>query len=119
MNKYEVRFAMSFLSLVARRVALVAGLVAGLTACGPSSVMLHSRTGDPILLQESAFTADGCRQDLQEEAERIGMTLRSADVKGSLFGEALLWPFVKGYVCVGTAQELPRGITGTTTLYGG
>ena len=107
-------------TLKALRTAVAAvALAAGLTACGPSSMMLHNETGEPILLQESAYTASGCERNLQEEADSSGMTLRSTDVKGSLFGETLLWPFVKGYVCIGTNQAIPRGIVGTTSLYPG
>ena len=94
-------------------------LASGMAACGPNSVMLHGQTGEPILVQESAYTAAGCRQNLEEEAQRIGMPLRSTDIKGSLFGDTLLWPFVKGYVCLGTDRDLPIGIVGTTSLYRG
>lgn len=91
----------------------------GLSACGPSAVMLHSRTGEPIAVQESAYTAWGCRKNLAEEADRVGMSLKSTDVKGWFFGDSLMWPFVKGYVCLGTDQDLPPGILGKTYVYQG
>ena len=91
----------------------------GVSACGPSSVMWHSRTGEPILIQESAYTAGGCRRNLEAEAKRTGMVLRSIDVKGRFFGDAFYWPLVKGYVCLGTDRDLPIGVEGTTTLYQG
>ena len=104
---------------VGRGLILAVLLASGLTACGPSSMMLNSQTGEPILIQESAYTAGGCEQNLQEEADRSGMALRSTAVKGSLFGDALLWPFVKGYVCIGTNRFIPRGVVGTPSLYNG
>lgn len=90
-----------------------------LTACGPTSVMYHSRTGEPILIQESAYTAGGCEHNLRDEAQRVGMPLRSTDVKGRFFGDPFYWPFVKGYVCIGTERELPPGLVGTPALYQG
>lgn len=109
--------------LVNHFVSAVAGMAVlfalGLSACGPSAVMLHSRTGDPIAIQESAYTAWGCRRNLSEEAERVGMALKSTDVKGWFFGDSLMWPFVKGYVCLGTDQDLPPGILGKTYVYQG
>ena len=90
-----------------------------LTACGPASVMYHSRTGEPILIQESAYTAWGCKQNLQDEAQRVGMPLRSTDMKGSFFGDSFYWPIVKGYVCIGSDRETPAGIVGTPVLYQG
>ena len=99
--------------------AVMAIWASSLTACGPSSMMLHSETGEPILLQESAYTASGCEENLEEEAQELGMPLRSTDIKGSLFGDTLLWPFIKGYVCIGTAQPIPRGIVGSPYLYHG
>lgn len=107
------------LNSIGRGLAIAVLLASSLVACGPSSMMLHSQTGEPILIQESAYTASGCEQTLQEEAVKSGMLLRSTDVKGSLFGDALLWPFVKGYVCIGTNQVIPRGIVGTPSLYNG
>ena len=118
MNKPFFEQIAPSLTVVRTGIASVA-LAAGLTACGPSSMMLNNETGEPILIQESAYTASGCVRNLQEEADNSGMTLRSTDVKGSLFGDALLWPFVKGYVCIGTNQAIPRGIVGTTSLYRG
>ncbi|MFO0773854.1 MAG: hypothetical protein U0172_04210 [Nitrospiraceae bacterium] len=89
------------------------------TGCGPSSVMMNSKTDGPIVIQQSAYTASGCRANLASEADRLGITLRATDVKGSLFGDALLWPFVKGYVCLGSDQNIPLGITGHPYLYQG
>ncbi len=91
----------------------------GMTGCGPTSVMMHSQTGDPIVIQESAWSANGCKANLEEEAHRLGVSLRSTDVKGSIFGDSLFWPFVKGYVCLGTGHEIPPGIVGKPYLYQG
>lgn len=89
------------------------------SACGPSSTMFHSQIGEPMVIQQSAYSAEGCRRNLAEEAQRIGMPLRSTDVKGSIFGDTLLWPFIKGYVCIGTDQAVPPGIIGQPYLYQG
>ncbi len=104
-------------------VSLLAGFAVwcalGLSACGPSAVMLHSQTGEPMVIQESAYTAWGCRKNLAEEAQRVGMALKSTDMKGWFFGDSLMWPFVKGYVCLGTDQDLPPGMLGKPYVYQG
>lgn len=106
--------------------ALARGWIAALvlacstvSACGPTSNMLHSRSGEPMVIQQSAYSEEGCLQNLEAEAQRIGMQLRSTDVKGSFFGDSLLWPFVKGYVCIGTDHVVPFGIVGNPYLYQG
>lgn len=95
-----------------------AGLCLTVSGCGPQSVTLHSQTRLPMILQESAYTESGCREHLTDRARELGMTLQSVSVKGWFFGDTLLWPLYKGYVCLGTDRDLPALIVGSpTTAY--
>ncbi|MGE3152109.1 MAG: hypothetical protein AB7G48_10975 [Nitrospiraceae bacterium] len=100
---------------------IVAGalLLFAVGGCGPQSVTLNSGTRSPMILQESAYTESGCREHLTDKAHELGMTLQSVSVKGWFFGDTLLWPLYKGYVCFGTDRDLPALIVGspTTTYY--
>ena len=89
-----------------------------ISGCGPQSVTLHSQTRLPMILQESAYTESGCREHLTDKAHELGMTLQSVSVKGWFFGDTLLWPLYKGYVCFGIDRDLPALIVGNpTTAY--
>lgn len=90
----------------------------GASGCGPQSVTLHRQTHQPMILQESAYTASGCREHLTDKAHELGMTLQSVSIKGWFLGDTLLWPLYKGYVCFGTDRDLPALIVGSpTTAY--
>lgn len=74
--------------------------------------MFHSVTGLPILVIRRAATSAGCFETMKEEAARLGVTFRYVHVKGSFFGDLLLWPFEKGYSCeaaIGPERSL-RGV---------
>jgi hypothetical protein len=89
-----------------------------ISGCGPQSVTLSSYTRLPMILQESAYTESGCREQLIGRAQELGVTLQSTSVKGWFFGDTLLWPLYKGYVCFGTDRDLPALIVGSpTTAY--
>jgi hypothetical protein len=95
-----------------------AALWLALSGCGPQSVTLHGQTRLPMILQESAYTESGCREHLIDRAHELGMSLQSVSVKGWFFGDTLLWPLYKGYICFGTDRDLPALIVGNpTTAY--
>jgi len=48
---------------------------------------------------------------MQDEAQRLGVTFRYVQVRGSTAGRSLLWPFEPGYACEGAIgpEQLPSG----------
>jgi hypothetical protein len=70
-----------------------------LTGCADPYTVFHSRTGEPLMISRRAYTYNGCLEKAQEEAARLGVTFRTVQVKGSLFGRSLLWPLEPGYAC--------------------
>jgi hypothetical protein len=83
-----------------------------LSACAEDYTVFHSQTGQPILLTRRGVTLEHCVQAVREEGTRLGVTFRYIHVKGSLFGQSLLWPFEKGYVCEAAIgpERFPTGI---------
>lgn len=82
-----------------------------LSACAEDYTVFHSQTGLPILLTRRGVTFEDCLQAVREEGARLGVTFRYIHVKGSLFGQSLLWPFEKGYACEAAIgpQRVPTG----------
>ena len=88
---------------------LVLGL---LTGCADEFVILHSTSGDPILISRRSHTSEGCIAKVKEDAARMGVTFRYIHVRGSVVGRSLLWPFEPGYACeasIGPEQH-PTGV---------
>jgi hypothetical protein len=74
-------------------------LLLSLSGCAEPYTVFHSKTGDPILIGRRAFSYNGCLETMREEAARLGVTFRTVQVKGSMVGRSLLWPFEPGYAC--------------------
>jgi hypothetical protein len=72
-------------------------LIAG---CGPQFVMPQTKER-PGQIVVSAYTQDGCFQDLQQAANRSGVEVTLKDVQTDLGWEIFLFPFYKGYKCIG------------------
>jgi len=70
-----------------------------LAGCAEPFTIFHSKTGEPILLGRRAFSYEGCLSTMREEADRLGVTFRYLQVRGSTVGRSLLWPFDPGYAC--------------------
>ncbi|MBK5280675.1 MAG: hypothetical protein JJE16_01145 [Nitrospiraceae bacterium] len=83
-----------------------------LAGCAEPYTVFHNQTGQPIILGRRAYSYEGCLSTMREEAVRLGVTFRTIQVRGSLEGRSLLWPFEPGYACEGTIgpEHLPRGI---------
>ena len=83
-----------------------------LGGCAQEYTVFHSRTGQPILITRRATTGEGCFETVKEEAARLGVTFRYVHVKGSLFGNSLLWPFEKRYSCEAAIgpERVPSGV---------
>lgn len=81
------------------------------SGCAEPYTAFHSKTGDPILIGRRAYSYNGCLETMREEAARLGVTFRTVQVRGSLFGRSLLWPFEPGYACEGAIgpEQPPHG----------
>jgi hypothetical protein len=72
-------------------------LIAG---CGPQFILPETKER-PAQIVVSAYTQSGCLDDLQESAKRAGVEVRLKDVQTDLAWEIVLFPFYKGYKCIG------------------
>jgi hypothetical protein len=88
------------------------GLLILATSCASEYDAFHTQTGEPLLLSRRAYSKESCLQRIHEEGNRLGVTFRYVHVKGSLFGQSLLWPLEGGYACEAAVgpEEKPRGI---------
>lgn len=88
------------------------GLLLFLAGCGNHYTVFRSQTSEPILLTRSAYTWVGCMETLQREGAGVDMTFRYIHIKGSFFGDTLLWPFYKGYSCEAAIgpERSPSGV---------
>jgi len=72
-------------------------LIAG---CVPQFYLPESKDR-PAQIVVSAYTQDGCLEELQEEAKRRGVQVQLKNVESDLGWEIFLFPFYKGYKCTG------------------
>lgn len=72
-------------------------LIAG---CGPQFYLPESKDR-PAQIVVSAYTQNGCIEELQEEAKKRGVEVKLKDVETDLGWEILVFPFYKGYKCTG------------------
>lgn len=87
----------------------VLGLITG---CADEFILLHSASGDPLLISRRAHTSEACTAKIKEDAAGMGVTFRYVHVRGSVAGRSLLWPFEPGYACeaaIGPEQR-PTGV---------
>ena len=75
-------------------------LIACLTGCGPRYYIPNDGP-EPGQLVVSAYTQDGCMEELQEEAKNRGLEVKLKKIETDLGWEILLYPFYKGYRCFG------------------
>ena len=80
--------------------------------CADEYVAFHRSTGDPLILTRRGFTKEECLQRIRQDADELGVTYRYVHIKGSLFGQMLLWPFEPGYACEAAIgpPDIRRGI---------
>jgi hypothetical protein len=71
-----------------------------ITGCGPQFVIPESKER-PGQIVVSAYTQDGCFEDLQAAANRQGVEVRLKDVQTDLGWQIFMFPFYKGYKCTG------------------
>jgi hypothetical protein len=70
------------------------------TGCGPQ-FYLPENQGKPAQIVVSAYTQNGCIEELQEEAKRRGVEVKLTNVETDLGWEIFWYPFYKGYKCTG------------------
>lgn len=75
-------------------------LLVVITGCGPQFVLPETKER-PAQIVVSAYTQNGCLEELQEAASRAGVEVRLKDVQADLGWEIFLFPFYKGYKCIG------------------
>jgi hypothetical protein len=68
--------------------------------CGPQFALPETKDR-PAQIVVSAYTQNGCLEELQEAANRAGVEVRLKDVQTDLGWEIFLFPFYKGYKCIG------------------
>ena len=71
-----------------------------ITSCGPQFYLPESKDNRAQIVV-SAYTQDGCFEELQEEAKRRGVEVKLKNVETDLGWEIFLFPFYKGYKCTG------------------
>jgi hypothetical protein len=72
-------------------------LIAG---CGPQFYLPESKER-PGQIVVSAYTQAGCFEELQDAAKRAGVEVKLKNVETDLGWEIFLFPFYKGYKCIG------------------
>jgi len=90
-------------------VVLLALLLSG---CASEYVVLHSVTGEPLIISRRASTSAACLSEVQKDAAYLGVTLRHIHMRGTRFGRSLLWPFEAGYACEAAVgpEARPSGV---------
>ena len=76
------------------------GVLVLITACGPQFYLPESK-GTPAQIVVSAYTQNGCFEELQEEGKKRGVEVKLKSVETDLGWEIFLFPFYKGYKCTG------------------
>jgi len=71
-----------------------------ITGCGPQ-YYLPENQGKPAQIVVSAYTQNGCSEELQHEAKNRGVEVKLTNVETDLGWEIFLFPFYKGYKCTG------------------
>ena len=71
-----------------------------ITGCGPQFYLPESQ-GKPAQIVVSAYTQNGCLEELQQEAKNRGVEAKLTNVETNLGWEILVFPFYKGYKCTG------------------
>ena len=70
------------------------------SGCGPR-YYLPADKDKPGEIVVSAYTQDGCMEELQEEAKVQNVEVKLKKIETDLGWEILLFPFYKGYRCIG------------------
>ena len=77
-----------------------AALLVLIAGCGPQYYLPESKES-PAQIVVSAYTQKGCFEELQDESNRRGVEVKLKSVETDLGWEIVLFPFYKGYKCIG------------------
>jgi hypothetical protein len=97
-------YPLSGIRRLAALTAISGLLVAG---CGPRYV-IPSSEGKPAQVVVSAYTQSGCIESLQEFARENNFEARLLKVDTDLGWQIFLFPFYKGYRCLGESTGPAR-----------
>ena len=75
-------------------------LLVFITGCAPQYYLVENQ-GKPAQIGISAYTQDGCLEELQQEAKDRGVEVKMTNVETDLGWEIFFYPFYKGYKCTG------------------
>ena len=71
------------------------------SACGPRFYKPGIEPHQPAEIVVSAYTQDGCVEELQEEASARNVQVKLKDIQTDLGWQIFLFPLYKGYKCTG------------------
>jgi len=71
-----------------------------LTACGPHAYIPEHRDQAAQIIV-SAYTQDGCLENLNDEAKQRGVEVNLLKIETDLGWQIAMWPMYKGYKCIG------------------
>lgn len=72
-----------------------------ISGCGANYVKPPLEANQPTELVVSAYTQDGCLEELNKKAATMGGTAKLVDVKSDLGWGIMMWPVYKSYQCKG------------------
>ncbi|HXT55503.1 MAG TPA: hypothetical protein VN826_13440 [Candidatus Eisenbacteria bacterium] len=75
-------------------------VIVTIAGCGPQYALPETKDR-PGQIVVSAYTQNGCFEELQEAAKRSGVDVRLKEVQTDLGWEIFLFPFYQGYKCIG------------------
>ncbi len=76
-----------------------------LVACGPNFYRPALGLDQPAEITVSAYTQDGCLENLEEEAKKHNVNVQLKNIETELGWQILLFPYYKGYRCTGIVTE--------------
>lgn len=80
-------------------------LASFVSACGPRFYKPEISPSQPAEIVVSAYTQDGCFEELEEEARERHVQVKLKDVQADLGWQIFLFPFYKGYRCTGIVVQ--------------
>jgi hypothetical protein len=86
------------------RLFLLAGFLS-LVGCGAHYYKPALGPNQPAEITVSAYTQQGCLDKLQEEARARNVEVKLKDVQTDLGWQVFMFPFYKGYKCIGVVVE--------------
>jgi hypothetical protein len=89
-----------------KSVLILCGLLCALlTGCGPHYFRPALGVDQPAEITVSAYTQDGCLENLEEEAKKRQVKVELKKIETELGWQILLFPYYKGYRCTGIVTE--------------